>query len=406
MATLQELRVQRGKVAAALQALVNRDDYDPAVHTAEYDKGMTEIEAIDTRIKHINALNERLAEQTATENLADAAARRGRDKGDGGLSVYAKWLKGGDAALNADDWATIRATMSTTTGSQGGFTVPTEVSSTLTELLRAFGGMREVATVLVTETGAPMSFPTSDGTSELGELVPENTAATNVSMVFGTAPVNVFKYSSTSVTVPIELLMDSAIDVEAYVNQRIVTRLGRITNQHFATGTGTGQPFGVMTAATVGVTAANGTSQVTSVTYASLIDLQHSVDPAYRAQGNCRFMMNDTSLRQVRKILDGSSRPIFVPGYESGNPGGMPDRLLGDPVFINQHVANMTASARSILYGDLRGYIVRDAMEVTLQRFTDSAFARLGQVGFLAWMRCGGNLLDTGAVRVFVNAAS
>jgi predicted phage gp36 major capsid-like protein len=40
-------------------------------------------------------------------------------------------------------------------------------------------------------------------------------------------------------------------------------------------------------------------------------------------------------------------------------------------------------------------------------RFTDSAYTKLGQVGFLAWMRSGGNFIDVGgAVKLFVNAAS
>jgi HK97 family phage major capsid protein len=117
-------------------------------------------------------------------------------------------------------------------------------------------------------------------------------------------------------------------------------------------------------------------------------------------------MFNDTTLREIRKIKDGQQRPIFVPGYELSVPGGAPDMLLGAPITVNQHMANMAANARSILYGDFKGYTIRDAMMTSMFRFTDSAFTKKGQVGFLAWSRHGGNLTDTGAVRVFVNAAS
>jgi HK97 family phage major capsid protein len=101
-------------------------------------------------------------------------------------------------------------------------------------------------------------------------------------VAFGTVALNVFKFSSLDVAVPIELLQDSNVDSEAFVQNRLVTRIGRVTNRMFTTGTGSGQPNGVATAATVGVTAANGSSQVIAVTYDSLVDLQHSVDPAYR----------------------------------------------------------------------------------------------------------------------------
>jgi HK97 family phage major capsid protein len=152
------------------------------------------------------------------------------------------------------------------------------------------------------------------------------------------------------------------------------------------------------------VTAANSTTQVSAVTYDSLVALQHSLDPAYR--GNAGWMFNDSTLRAIRQMRDGSQRPIFVPGYETGNPGGAPDRLLGAPITINQDMANMAANARSILWGDFSGYYIRDVMAVEMYRFADSFFTRNGQVGFLAWMRSGGNLIDTNKVRVFVNAAS
>ena len=131
MAHLQELREKRGQIAAALQAIVARDDYDPAVHSAEYDKGIDELNAVDEQIKRINDLNARLAEDTSRLGLGEAAARRARDQRDPGMAVYAKWLKGGDRALNEDDWATIRNTKSTTTGSEGGFMVPTEVAGSV-----------------------------------------------------------------------------------------------------------------------------------------------------------------------------------------------------------------------------------------------------------------------------------
>jgi HK97 family phage major capsid protein len=404
--SIQALREQRGKIASMLQELVAKPDWDAATDQATYDNAMGEIDAIDAKITRIQDAHAKLADATRTDDVSEAAARLGRNKGDKGASVYAKWLKGGDKALNEDDWTHIRNTMSTTTGSEGGFTVDSEVASTVLDALKAFGGMRSVATVIQTSGVGAMSFPTSDGTSEEGEIVPENVSATDEDVSFGTIALPVYKFSSKVVAVPFELLQDSNVDIEAFVQQRLVTRLGRITNRLFTVGTGAAQPHGVITAAQVGVTAANSTSQVTAVTYDSLVNLQHSVDPAYREQG-ARWMFNDTTLRELRKIKDEQERPIFVPGYETGNPAGAPDRLLGAPITINQQMANMAANARSIAFGNFAAYHIRDVMAVEMFRFTDSAFTKKGQVGFLAWMRTGGNLVDVGgAVKVFVNAAS
>ena len=406
--SLQALREQRAAKAIALKELVNKTEWNAAVDQPIYDQGLAEIDEIDARITRIEDANARLADQTRTENALDAAARVSRDKGVS-TSLFAKWLKGGDRALNEADWAQVRNAMSTTTGSEGGFTVDTQVATSVLDALKAFGGMRApgMATVIQTTGVGSMSFPTSDGTSEEGEIVAENGTATDADVTFGTVALNVYKFSSKVVAVPIELLQDSNVDIEAFVRARLTTRLGRITNRLFTVGTGSAQPFGVMAAAGIGVTAANGSSQVTTVTYDSLIDLQHSVDPAYRETGRCRWMFSDLTLRQLRKIKDSQSRPIFVPGYEQGSPNGAPDVLLGSPITINQNVATMAASARSIAYGDFSQYYIRDAMAIEMFRFTDSAYTRKGQVGFLAWMRSGGNLVDVGgAVKVFVNAAS
>lgn len=405
--SIQALREQRGTIAQALQELVAKPDWDAATDQAVYDNAMAEIDQIDAKITRINAANEKLAETTRTDDLAEHANRLGRNKGDKGLSIYAKWLKGGDKALDADDWATIRNTMSTTTGSEGGFTVDSEVATSVLDALKAYGGMRAVSTIIQTSGTGAMSFPTSNGTSEEGELIAENASATDLDLEFATIGLPVYKFSSKVVAVPFELLQDSNVDIEAFVRGRLSTRIGRVTNRMFTVGTGTNQPNGVITAAAVGVTAANSTSQVTAVTYESLVNLQHSVDVEYRQQGSAGWMFNDTTLRELRKIKDGQNRPIFVPGYEMGNPEGAPDRLLGAPITINQNVPDMAASARSIAFGDFSHYHIRDVMGVEMFRFTDSAYTKKGQVGFLAWMRSGGNLVDVGgAVKVFINAAS
>lgn len=405
--SIQNLREQRAAKAKSLSDLVAKSDWNADIDQPVYDAGMAEIDAIDAQINRITALNEKVASDALTNSVIEASERVGRDKKSDDARLYAKWLRGGDKALNAEDWHHIQNTMSTTTNSEGGFTVQTDVARTVLDALKSFGGMREVATVVQTSMGNPMSFPTSDGTSETGEIIAENTTATDADVAFGTKSLPVYKYSSKVVTVPFELLQDSNVDIEAFVRDRLVTRIGRITNTHFTTGSGSSQPNGIITAASAGVTAANSTSQVTAVTYDSIIDLIHSVDPAYRALGNCRFMMADSTVKVLRKVKDGSSRPIFVPGYEVGVPGGAPDTLCGYPITINQDVAAMAASAKSIAFGDFSFYYIRDVMAVEMFRFTDSAFTKKGQVGFLAWMRSGGNFIDVGgAVKLFINAAS
>lgn len=402
--SIQQLRERRANLSTQARK-IHEDNVNnwTAEHSAQFDSIMDQINTIDGQIQRFQQ-----AQALEADEQLDSRPPTVQDRKDKGKAMRNQALRvlllNGAERLSDEERRAILNTMSTTTPSEGGYTVQTDVASSIVEALKAYGGMREVAQVIRTAKGNPMSYPTTDGTAEEGELVAENTAATDGDIAFGTASLNPFKYSSKVVTVPIELLQDSEVDIEALVQARLAMRLGRITNKHFTIGSGSGQPNGIVTASSAGKTGTTG--QTATVIYDDLVDLQHSVNRAYRR--NARFMMADTSLRVVRKIKDDQGRPIFVPGYEAGNPGGEPDRLLGAPIKINDDVPAMAANAKSILYGDFNYYLIRDCLDIVLLRFTDSAYAKKGQVGFLAWLRSGGNFIDAsgGAVKHYANSAT
>lgn len=407
MRSIQELRERRSAAAKSLHDLMDKNPGDKWTKECQekYDAGMKDVEALNQEIARVTAYHEMLADQAIDNAIDDAAARERRKNPDakGPVAIFTKWLREGDRGLTAEDWAIVRNTMSTTTNSEGGYTVATEVAKIIADALKAYGGMRAVATVIQTAQGNPLNYPTSDGTSETGEQLAENATATGADPSFNVVALNTYKYSSKVVAVPFELLQDSSVDIEAFIRRRLVTRLGRITNTKFTTGTGTNEPRGVVTASSVGKTGTTG--QTSTVIFDDLLDLIHSVDPAYRELGNCKFMMNDASLKIIRKLKDSQNRPLFLPGYELDRK--MPDTILGYPVQINQDVATMAANAKSILFGDFSFYIIRDALEMMLFRFTDSAYAKSGQVGFLMFSRNGGNYIDVGGgVKHYANSAT
>jgi len=372
-----------------------------AEEQAKFDGHMDEAERVKSQIK----AHERMIEAGRDADFADAAAQAAKRGGSGSdMSVkdaVAIYLRHGDK-VTAEQAVQIRNAMSTTTGSEGGFTVATEVPAMVIDALKAFGGMRDVANIISTAAGNDWQYPASDGTSEVGEIVGQNTAASGADITFSQVPLVVYKYSSKKIALPWELIQDSAIDVVSFVVNRLAQRLGRITNTHYTVGTGTGQPWGVMARATSGKVGTTG--QTTTVIYDDLVDLKHSVNRAYRK--GAKFMMADSSIKVIRKIKDTAGRPIFTPGYEYGITQDTPDLLLGDPITVNDDVAAMAANAKSIGYGDFKQYTIRDVMETIIRRFDDSAFALNGQVGFCGWQRTGGNLLDTAAVKFYQNSAT
>ena len=401
MQSIQALRERHASLAKETRELVEKHNGEwKAEHQSKYDQGLAELDDIKGQIDRIEKALEASADADVGGKAEEAKEKRIRAAG---KDLFAKWMQGGDKAMSAQDWADIRATMSTSTAGEGGYTVPTDVAANIIEVLKAYGGVRSVANVIQSSQGNDINFPTSDGTSEVGELIGQNTTATAADPSFGVVTLKTYKFSSKIVAVPYELLQDSNADIEAFITRRLGDRLGRIQNQMFTTGNGTTQPNGVVTAAASGKVGTTG--QTTSVIADDLIDLIHSLDPAYRA-GNCRFMMADSSLKVIRKLKDSQNRPIFLPGYD-GLGNAMGDSILGYGVTINQDMAAMAANAKSILFGDFSRYTIRDVMGMTLFRFEDSAYAKLGQVGFLAWMRTGGTLTDGGApIKAYVNSAT
>jgi HK97 family phage major capsid protein len=287
------------------------------------------------------------------------------------------------------------------TAAAGGYTVPDELMRAIEVALLTYGGMRQAATVIRTSTGAALPIPTVNDTTQSGVILAENTQVANQDVAFSQLVLEAYKYSSKQVLVSVELLQDSAVPLGQILGQLLGERIGRITNLHFTVGTGTGQPMGIVPAATVGFTAPTADGQVTAWKYASMISLEHSVDPAYRR--NASFMMADSSLAKTKAIVDTTGRPLWAASLATGAP----DTLLGYPVIINQDMAAMAAGAKSVLFGDISKYLIRDVLGVTLLRL-EERYADFHQVAFLAFARHDGDLLNAGTnpVKVFVNAAT
>jgi HK97 family phage major capsid protein len=425
MTSIQDLRERRAAKAKEARKLLDENTGEKWTKdiSAKVDGIYAEIDALDDQV---NRHERMIAIDAAGAAPSDDEVRRitksydPKDPANAGRVLFNKWMRGGDGALNADDWAAYRNTMSTTTPAEGGYTVPSLIGAGLYDAMKAFGAMRSVSEIIRTADGKPLAYPTSDGTSEVGELIAQNVTATGADPTFGTVSLNVFKYSSKIVAAPFELLQDTTIDMEAFILRRLGQRLGRIGNQHFTTGTGAGaQPDGVVPRTSVGKVGTTG--QTLTIIYDDIVDLIHSVDPAYRGP-QCAFVTNDALLKVIRKIKDGSNRPLWMPSYDlgitrgpnaAGNGGysaqdqAVPfDTLMGYPVWVNNDMASPAANAKTLVFGDLSYYKIRDAMDVQMFRFTDSAYTKLGQVGFLGWCRMGGNLVDTAAVKHYAHSAT
>lgn len=336
------------------------------------------------------------------EKTGQPEEREARDKKH--RTAYDKWIRRGMGVLNEEerdlmqnsytelDGANpeVRA-MSALTGVTGGFTVPVGFMGRMEEAMKDFSGvLKSRATQLTTDTGVDIPYPTVNDTSNEGEQVEENAATTDgPEPAFGQLSLKAYLYSSRLVLLPIALIQDTGVDVESLLGRLLAERLGRITNKRWTTGNNANQPQGIVTGSTLGKQVAG----ATAVTYDELVDLQVSIDPAY--DGNAEWMFHKSTFGALRKLKDSDGRPIWMPAMNSGMAGGAPGLLLDKPYVVNQNMAAMASGARSILYGDMSKYMIRRVKNMVLVRLAER-YAEKFQVGFFAFMRCDGRVIDAG----------
>ena len=213
---------------------------------------------------------------------------------------------------------------------------------------------------------------------------------------FGMVSIGAYKLA-TMIKVSEELLNDSVFDVPAYIAKEFARRIGAAEEEAFFTGDGKGKPTGILaaTGAEVGVTAA-GTNVITMD---EVMDLFYSLRAPYRR--NAVFIMNDSSVKALRKLKTQNGDYIWQPSVQVGEP----DKLLGRPIYTSSYMPALEAGAKGILFGDLGYYWVADRQGRSFKRLNE-LYAPTGQVGFLSSERVDGKLILPEAVKVLQMKAS
>lgn len=297
-------------------------------------------------------------------------------------------------ALN--DLGLVRATQTTTT-TGGGYTIPRGFQAELEKALLEYGGMWESSRIIRTRKGNVIDWPTVNDTANKAYLLAESvSAATSAqAVVFGQQQFEAYKYTSGLIQVPTELLEDSEFDIASELKSMLVERIWRGTNEAFTIADGTNKPKGI----TLGAVYGGSTSNDSALIYDDFVNLEHSVDPAYRRAPGAKFMFHDSVLKEVKKIKDLEGRPIWnFEMMKQGEPGS----ILGYKYTINQDMASFASGSttandgdKAMLFGDLRKYIIRQVRDMRIVRL-DERYGELDQTAFVVFFRVDGDLLNAG----------
>lgn len=393
-AVLEESRAEAGWTGE-LEGRWASIDADVAALTKSIDRG-EQLLQLDSRDKDV--ADERTERTGVSADEYDVVFREYLREGIAGLERDQKRVLQGRAAVATPE---MRA-LAVGTGSAGGYTVPEGFWNKITEAQLAFGGVSTVANIITTATGNDLPWMTNDDTSNSGAILAEGVPIGEQDVSFGTKTLGAFLYTSKLVKVSYQLLQDSSIDIESFLGRKFGTRLARIHNAHQTTGTGSGQPQGIVTGATNGKT----TAGATAITYNEIVDLVHSVDPAYRYTPGVGFMFSDGVFAYLRKVRDdgggsGLGRPLWEPSVQVGQP----NTLFGYPYSINQSMASTVATTNvTALFGDFNsGYVIRNVRGIQTVRL-EERYAEYLQVGFFAFDRQDAIVDDASAYKALTQA--
>jgi HK97 family phage major capsid protein len=422
MSQIKELRAEQARIATNARAKFDEIKSDTPEDRAaeierEFDAMMVDHDKIGERIERMERL------EAAERSMNEADPRRpggnaeGRGNQDDDLPTYREAFyeylrsKAPDAAPLSDkarhvlrtgyvDGKELRA--QTTANSAGGYTVPTETANILIRSMLAWGPMYDpgVTSEIVTTGGGQLEMPTVNDTTVTAGAHTEGATLTDdggKDVTFGQKVLNAYAFDTEWVRVSKELADDSIFAMETLLGSLLGERLGRIANLQLTTGTGSSAPNGIVTASSLGKTA----TATAAITFDEILDLEHSVDPAYRNGPQVRYMLNDSTLLAVRKLKDGDGNYL----WQMGNvQAGIPSTINGRPYSINQAMASLGAAAKVMLFGDFSKYYVRKVGAPLIGAIQDKDF--WPGFGVAGYIRFDGELADTAAVKHMITAAS
>ena len=285
----------------------------------------------------------------------------------------------------------------------GGHVVPDEMMQGLNKVLAAWGPMLDenFCTVLKTVSGGSMPIPGVDDTANEAEATATEGAALtddgSADVVFTKETLEDYMTDTKWLRVSIQLATSGMVNMEALLIDLLGERLGRKGNRWLTVGTGVGQPLGVSVGAGVGKTVVSDSA----FTADEVLEFLHSIDEAYRASPKFAAMFNDNTLLALHKLKDGDGNYLVKAAPDT--TGKLQIGAMSVRYRINSAMADIGASARSMLAGDFGRYYVRKIGDPVIAAMRDKDFHP--GYGVSGYQRIDGTVVDVKALKALVHPA-
>jgi len=281
--------------------------------------------------------------------------------------------------------------------SDGGILVPPEVRAQIIYRLLNVVNVRNLATIITTNPGVDVSFPTlgfsvTDSWKQEGETV----AVDTLSAPFGKKSLHTHKHQNIF-KVPNQLINSSIVNVESTVVDWYVKNIALIEENKYFNGNGQGVPTGLLSKDAAGnlilpsVNAATSASVPLSI--ADVLSLPYQIKAQYRNKGVGKpaFMVPRGGVSYLRSLLATTGQPIWSDMLTAVS--GQPPMLAGYPVYeteyiltalgtvtLNNYASSVTGDPLMI-FGDFSYYWIADSTQLEVFRLNE-LYAATDEVGY------------------------
>lgn len=267
----------------------------------------------------------------------------------------------------------------------GGYLVPDTYDDRLVQALKQKNVLRQIATIV--PTTQKLTLPVSLG-GENASWMPENEPYTFCEAEFGEIEIDAYKLGS-SILVSDELLEDGGVDLEKYIEEAFAYRIGNAEESAFIHGDGNGKPIGLIHQAYVGKV----TDEIGRISADDLVDMEFSLAEPYRK--NAVWVMSNDAYCRLGQLRHYRGNPIWSNGLEEEKPM----KLFGYPVYICNHMDDVTPGSIPVMFGDFSYYWIGDRGKRVIKRLVER-YADHGQVAFITTERVDAKLVLPEAVKM------
>lgn len=291
------------------------------------------------------------------------------------VKAFEKFITKGESALSDDE----RKYLRTDSDPDGGFLAPVETSTDIIKRITEISPVRKLVRIRTTSrrafeipkrTGIPTAYRVGQGETD-----------TQSQSSYGMETINVER-ATVDVPISIEMLADSAFNMETEINQDSAEAFAKLEGTEFISGTSVGQMEGILVNTDV---AEFNSGTADSFDGDDLIDLTGELKDGYIG----RFIMNRKTLAFTRKLKDGQGQYL----WQNGLAAGLPNTINGDEYVSAIDMPDIAADAYPVAYGDfMRAYQLVDHTQTSTIRDVYT-LAREGKVLFIMHRRFGGKVV-------------